>query len=416
MLTTSRGLEIASEIPEVAACVDLFTEELVGLRKDTGALDRALALDPECVVVNAHAAARRLLADRLEGVTGARAYLHATHRRAPDASPHERAYLAAIESWAAGDISETTQRLEALLDAFPRDLMTLNLAMVRYFKRGRSEDMLRVCQKVLPANEDSPYIHGLHAFALEQCGDYDAAETAGRRGVALKCDEFGAQHAVTHVLEMQNRIGEGRAWLEKLSDSWNAANAITASHLWWHLAIFHLDLGDPQRALGLFDDHVWEDRVWGPEKETSRFPINGIHLLWRLQLADIDVGDRWRTVAARVRNRTNDPVEPYPSLLYLYALMRGGRQDAAEEMLRSIEGRALNAPPQDRAAWLDTALPTAHGLWAYARGDRGRARAHLAPQSSRAWIDLGHSPVQRSIFAAVLNDCQDAPAAGGHKA
>jgi hypothetical protein len=51
------------------------------------------------------------------------------------------------------------------------------------------------------------------AFGLEETGDYAAAEKTGRRAVELEPRDGWGWHAVTHVMEMQNRRADGVAWL-----------------------------------------------------------------------------------------------------------------------------------------------------------------------------------------------------------
>jgi hypothetical protein len=78
--------------------------------------------------------------------------------------------------------------------------------------------------RALPAwGEGMPGWHallGMHAFGLEECGDYDSAERQGRRSVELEPRDSWGWHAVAHVLEMRHAPGDGIAWLQPNSGTW----------------------------------------------------------------------------------------------------------------------------------------------------------------------------------------------------
>ena len=55
-----------------------------------------------------------------------------------------------------------------------------------------------------------PFVLGMHAFGLEECGTYDAAEEAGMAALAAHPDDVWAVHAVAHVHEMRGDTERGR--------------------------------------------------------------------------------------------------------------------------------------------------------------------------------------------------------------
>src|SRR5690606_21264368 len=61
---------------------------------------------------------------------------------------------------------------------------------------------------------------------------------------------------------------------------------------WWHLALFHLDRGNIDAAIHLFDGPIH-----GKRSTVVLDLIDASALLWRLHLRGIDVGERWSTVA-----------------------------------------------------------------------------------------------------------------------
>ena len=63
-------------------------------------------------------------------------------------------------------------------------------------------------------------------------------------------------------------------------------------HNWWHLALYHLDLGEVDDALALFDGPIYGNR-----STVVLDMVDASALLWRFFLRGIDVGDRWAAVA-----------------------------------------------------------------------------------------------------------------------
>src|SRR3546814_7188662 len=91
------------------------------------------------------------------------------------------------------------------------------------------------------------YVRGLQAFALEETGNYSAAEVAGRDAISRNAGDVWAAHAVAHVMEMQDRPQEGVAWVAGLEHAWGACNNF-AYHIHWHRCLFLLDPGDAARS------------------------------------------------------------------------------------------------------------------------------------------------------------------------
>jgi len=104
-------------------------------------------------------------------------------------------------------------------------------------------------------------------------------------------------------------------------------------------------------------------------------------------------------VASHVGQRLHDHFVPILDLHYLYALARAGRQSAVTEMLASLEDRAEQAKPFEREAWVDCAVPAAHGLAAHACGDHAEA-ARLLGQAMPHLPAIGGSTIERGLFGA----------------
>ena len=119
------------------------------------------------------------------------------------------------------------------------------------------------------------YLLGMHAFGLEECGEYARAEALGQQAVALNADDAWAVHAVAHVYEMQGRVARGAA-LADGGRRWSVDNAL-AVHNQWHRALMHLSAGDTASVLALYD------RAIAPgEASMAMDLVDASALLWRL--------------------------------------------------------------------------------------------------------------------------------------
>ncbi len=185
--------------------------------------------------------------------------------------------------------------MEDVAIEYPRDLLALQVGHQLDFFRGEARMLRDRIARALPAwSNDVPGYHvmlGMHAFGLEETGDYAAAEVCGRTAVALDGRDAWAQHAVAHVMEMQGRQQEGIAWMTGNTEGWSRDNFF-AVHNWWHVALYHLDLGNTDEALKLFDGPIY-----GAKSRVILEMIDASAMLWRMHLRGIDVGDRWQAVA-----------------------------------------------------------------------------------------------------------------------
>ncbi|MCY1284558.1 hypothetical protein D9M68_130550 [compost metagenome] len=316
----------------------------------------------------------------------------------------ERELLQLLRAWIDDDVPQALVLADQLLDAHPRDLFALKLSQYLRFNQGDSPGMLRVALKALPHASEVAQVHGMLAFAYEQCHLLQEAEAAARQALTLEPREPWAQHALAHVLLTEGRISEGTAFLESVKQGWTGLNSFMYTHNWWHLALFHLARGREQRVLSIYDEHVW-----GILPEYSQDQIGAVSLLTRLELAEVDVGERWQALAEYLKVRGNDTTQPFLSLQYLYGLARAGRPEA-EQLLSALKRRGEQAPEHSRAVWREVTWPAAEGLYAHAIGEFQRAAQRLDQVLPRL-VEAGGSHAQRDLFALIA---QDAHVRAGH--
>lgn len=395
MRTDYLGNPVSTNADAALAAIDNFVDGFLGYEARAAEVIGAAEVHPDEVLLNAYAATLWLLLEAPEAAERAAPHLARAQALAGDAHPRERAFVDFVTAWSADDIPAALAIAESILARWPRDLLTLKLRHYHDFNHGDFPAMLRAASAVLPAAEDVAYLHGMLAFAYEQCHLLPEAEAAARRALTLKRKEPWAQHALAHVMLTQGRVAEGVAFLESARDDWTGLNSFMDTHLWWHLALFYLSQGKFDAALAIHDDHCWAQA-----KDYSQDQVGAVSLLARLELAGVDVGDRWSDLADHLTVRAADVVQPFLTLQYLYGLARADRPEA-DTLLAAVRRAALEAPDHVRETWREVALPAAEGLVAHARGDFASALRGLRTALPRL-VEIGGSHAQRDLFEQLI--------------
>jgi hypothetical protein len=392
----SLGNPLTLESGDSLAAVNDFVEGFIASEaRAVNILD--VARGDASPIVQAYAAAVHMFAESREAPANARPFIDAALANASGATPRERRFVHAVLAWVKGDIPRAVELHQEQVREHPRDLASVKLGQYHLFNIGDSAGMLRLAQAALPEAGDVPYLHGMAAFAWEQCHRLDEAEAAATRAIAMRRKEPWAHHALAHVMLTQGRTREGRAFMQDVSDTWTGLNSFMVTHNWWHQALFALALDDHGEALRLYDH-----QVWGVAKDYSQDQINAVSLLARLELAGVDVGDRWQDLANYLAPRLQDQVLPFLDVQYLYGLARAGRPEA-QVLMRNIEAHAPQAAAHSRATWQRVALPAARGLLAHATGEWADAADQLALALPNL-EQIGGSHAQRDLFLRVHRD------------
>ena len=391
------GNEITVDGEDSRNGVDDFIEGLLGYEIKAANILKTADQDSGCCIANAYAALFYMFLESSEAPDQARPYLARAEAAAQHATRRERMNTAAARAWVENDIPKAIRLAHEIVEEYPRDLTMVKIAQYHEFNLGNPPGMLSIARKVASANDEISYMHGLAAFACEQCHLLDAAEDFARRAISIKRKEPWAHHALAHLLGTRGRIEESIEFLEDVSETWTDLNSFMVTHNWWHLALNYVSTGRYGDALDAYDE-----RIWGVWKEYSQDQIGAVSLLLRLELAGIDVGERWKDVADQLRARVSDFVQPFLTMQYVYGLARAGYGEA-DQLLANLRAFAPGAPEFVRSAWCDVTLPACEGLVAHARGDHERVVERLGGVLSRL-IEVGGSHAQRDLFEQVMLD------------
>jgi tetratricopeptide (TPR) repeat protein len=326
-------------------------------------------------------------------------------------SERERAHTSALEAAVDGDLERACLIYDRLLLHTPTDAVALWTAQLMDYYVGNSSAMRERSGRVLarwPA--EMPGYHAvmsMHAFALQECGDYGAAEETALRALDLEPGDLRAQHTLMHVYEMVGKPEGGLRWVRGHASQWRG-DAAVAHHLWWHAALFMTTLERPLEALSIYDLQL--------QQETLAGLIDASALLWRLHLERFDVGARFAKLAGRWAGHAEDAYCAFNDLHAMMAFAGAERWDLAQRLLVAQE-RRIGRPGANRDMTRLVGHPACRALLAFARRDFRAAEAllrSLPPVAHR----IGGSHAQRDVLqltrAAALARRSSTPTGGAN--
>jgi hypothetical protein len=375
--------------------VDDFVEGFLAYETRAEGIVAAADAAPQCCLANVYAGLLWMFLEAPDAAARAAPYLAAAERGQAGATLREQLNVALLRAWIADDLHGAIAVCERITDDFPRDLVVVKVQQYFEFNRGNSPAMLRVALKVAARNADVPHLHGMLAFAYEQCHLLDDAERAARTALEGKRKEPWAQHALAHVMLTRGQIDAGARFLESVQETWTGLNSFMITHLWWHMALFYLSQGRQAEVLNIYDRYCWAFA-----KQYSQDQVGAVSLLARMEIAGIDVGERWQDLGNYLVARVRDTVLPFLTMQYLYGLARAGRPEA-EVLLDTVRQASRAAATHVLDVWRQVALPACEGLYRSARGDFDAGWRHLSAAMPRM-LEAGGSHAQRDLFEQLL--------------
>ena len=390
------GLELTGANGAGLAAYQQALDAFRCFRGDPAALAaQAIAASPEMPMAHLLQAWLHLLGTEPAGLEVARAACEAA--AALPANARERMHLEAARHLAHGRWHEAGRVLEDLSILFPRDLLALQAGHQVDFFTGDARMLRDRLARALPAwQRGMPGLHavlGMHAFGLEECGDYAQAERQGRQAVELEPADGWAWHAVAHVHEMRNEPAAGAAWLGANSHAW-APDSFLAVHNWWHLALFQLELGREDEVLRLYDEAI------ATGSAVMLDLVDASAMLWRLHLRGVDVGGRWEPVADLWQSAGQPGLYAFNDLHMMMAFTATGRAAAAAGVLQA-QAEAMRREDDNARFTAAVGAPAARAVQAFADGDHAGCVRLLRSIRSGAQR-FGGSHAQRDVLDLTL--------------
>ena len=234
-----------------------------------------------------------------------------------------------------------------------------------------------------------------YGFGLEEFGDFARAEEVARHAAELEPYGYWPHHTVSHVLEMTGRPDEGIAWMEGRLPYWTDPKCNNRVHIWWHKALFHIELGEFGEALALYDGEIL------PAMRPAGTQLcNAASLLWRLEMLGCEAGERWSRLLPAWQKLLSGMTSPFNEVHAAMSALRAGDRDAYETVLGGMK-RTAAANSEVAPAYRDISIPAAEALAHFVDGDYADAVERLLTAEAHLWR-MGGSVAQRDLVAWTL--------------
>jgi len=306
----------------------------------------------------------------------------------------EAANLAAVRLASKGHWASAVAVLDRHLMNDPHDLAGHQCALRLDGYQGRFSREAARAARALPfwSKDDPGYgiMLSFYGFGLEEFGDFAQAEEISRRAAELEPSGYWPHHAVSHVLEMTGRPDEGVDWMESREVHWTNPKFTNGVHIWWHKALFHVELGEFDKALEIYDD-----RIMKVVRPVGTQLCNPTALLWRLETMGCDGGDRWAKQLELWQGQLSGMSSPFNEIHACMAAARAGDRAGYETVLAGIE-RSAAQDNELTAAYRDMALPISKAMERFVEEDYAAAVDGLLSARADLWR-MGGSIAQRDL-------------------
>ncbi|XP_076333011.1 tetratricopeptide repeat protein 38-like isoform X4 [Tachypleus tridentatus] len=274
-------------------------------------------------------------------------------------TPREKSYVEAIRLLGDGYWEEGTRVLDDILVEYPTDMLALKIACGGHFFQGHLQHIRDNVGRVLPQWKPTTplynYLFGMYAFGLEETNFYSKAEDFAR----------------------------------KLSN-------LLASHNFWHWALYHIEQGELEAAVDIFDTQIESRLRSGGFLEI----VDCTSLLYRLELEGAKVKDRWREVFEINRPHVVDHTVAFYDVHVFMSCLGVNDDDAinlmssCDEFIRENKGSYCNVHADVRSKIIEA-------LQAYHDGCYNKVVSLLYPIRYKI-VQIGGSNAQRDLFNLLL--------------
>jgi tetratricopeptide (TPR) repeat protein len=403
-----RGLPVTAASADTVKAFDHAVDAYLSYRSDVMPRMEALfAAGPDCGMAHVFKGYLMLLGYKSQLIPMAHAAAETARPLLTHATAREQAHLQALTRWADGHPDQASAIWEDILRDHPHDILAFRLHHFVNFWFGRPDVMLASVLSVekhwsatMPGFNS---ILGCRCFAHEESGYYLEAEAAGREAIRREPTDLWAAHGIAHVLEMTGRRREGIAWIDSLQNGWDAANNLK-HHLWWHQAMYQLELGDMSRVLTLYDTRfrTLDSPLVQAVPDLYIDVQNAASMLFRLSRLGVDVGARWLELAEKAEARIGDCQSAFTLPHWMMALAATGREAAARRMLDAMRDYAQGPGINARLVG-DFAIPVSQAVLAHGLGQYEQAVALMRPVLGEMYR-LGGSHAQQDVLEQVFLD------------
>ena len=308
----------------------------------------------------------------------------------------EQQHVDALATIAGGEAARGLGLIEEHVKEFPRDALLVNQAGSTIGLGGRADrEALRVAfvERLAGAYGDDWWYHSALGFTYHEVGRYDESRRLSERSLAQYPGNANASHNIAHVCYETVDNDGGVALLTDWLGGYDR-RAPFHCHLAWHLALFELQRGRPERSLAIYEQDI------APSSNPRLAMIDGSALLWRFGLYDYQKGPLpWRPLA-ELATRVTRPGFIFGDVHAALAYASAGDGAALSALTAGLE--ALHAKGHPIAGTV--ALPLVRGVAAYVDGDFAGALALMESVASEIHR-VGGSHAQWELFEETMVVC-----------
>ena len=399
----------AAAVENYVAAVDLLLSAWPG---SEARLDRALAADPDFAL--AHIARARLLQLQAR-IPEAKAEAARAQSLADRVTPRERRHIEAIAASINGAAGDALATVRAHAAEYPRDALPLSLALGVFGllgfsgRRDHHEAQLALLKELAPHWGEDWWFLGYLGWACIETGEVAKGTELVERSLAGNLRNAHAAHQRVHGFFESGDADNGAAFIENWLPDYDRAGQLHC-HLSWHLALFELARGNPERARAIYLDNI---RPSVAQAMPMLVLADSASFLWRWRFYELgpSLDEEWAEVAAHARRHFARASLAFADIHAALAEAGVSDDDGLQSRISGLQSLARDGrlPPGEVAAALCA------GMAALGRGDNTEAAEILEP----ALADLsriGGSHAQReivedSLIIAYLRSGQSAKAA-----
>lgn len=312
----------------------------------------------------------------------------------------ERQHVEALARAVDGDGPAALALIREHVQEFPRDAFLVKQADGPFGLIGfgggqdRLEANFALLDSLAAAYGDDWWFLSAYAFAHNELGRHEEARRLVERALEGYPQSGHAAHTMAHVYFETGDASSGTAFL----DGWLPdfpRQAQIYSHLTWHLALFALACGQPDRALELYTQTLAPAVCPGAPLITL---CDAASLLWRYDLYGLERPPGSRAAVAAFAARTFPQVGiAFADVHCALAYAAAGETAALARLLTQLHARLAQGKLPAGAV-----VPAVvEGLMAFAHGDYHGAVQHLEPVAHQV-VRIGGSNAQREVIEDTL--------------
>ncbi len=355
----------------------------------------AAALEAADRLAVAHAGTA-LVAAVVGDAAAARAGAARARESVEGATRRERQHVAAVSALIGGEAARGLALAEEHGAEFPRDALLVNLAGSTIgFSGAHDREQRRVAfiERLAPAYGDDWWYASALAFTYMEVSRFEECRKLSERSLARYPGNANASHNLAHVYFETVDTDAGAEFLAAWLKTYDP-QASFHCHLAWHLAMFELHRGHPERARAIFE------RDMRGAVNARLAMIDGSALLWRFRLdgAPPPVAD-WRALAD-LAERVSRPGFVFGEVHAALAYAAAGDTAGLTKVMDGL--RALDAKGHPVAG--PVALPLVEGVAAFVAGDHAAALRHFEPVEPEIHR-VGGSHAQWELFEETMLAC-----------